>query len=733
MKAFLFFYPHSDVYPVSLSFWFFFLLVVALGFSAYAAESVNLSDAIFWQPLLDIDCVKTMPDSHVGDLTVVASSLGEYLQAGDKLLDRFAYCFTLPRADQLVRVTIVYPDDKIRAAGVAVWGPPQEALGSGYMTGDEIPISDAMLTRQFIFFCQNQNSAVVIGTEVAGRPAALAHLKIEYAASQLPAPAVPPAIMPQNPRRIGLYWEDPVLARCFGCPDSVNPDEFEHVLRRCLDYCQWIGLNTISYPAYWCNTPIYESTLNTGYPYQNRLHPQDFLQRLASRCAERGISYTPSFNIWQLSSLRPFMRTKEEIIQGQPGANCVDHTGKILTAADMNNYWTVGPILNVLFPEVQKALTDLTLEVARHCAPYDSFRGVDFFLWPASPMKTGGANDDELFSSYDDYSVNAFAQSIQQTPPGQADQSGRFTQRYHWIVDDPVRKKDWIDWRCARVTAFYADVADKLDALKPGLKLGIGIYAPSARPQHQNRDINEYFRVQSLDIPALSQNEKIIIKRFKHPMAQLWRARWNYPRPENLNLDNDPAYQAPLAACPRIAAILHQQYFESNIKPGPFLTLPDTLPAEVPAMAKNVGLRVTEPLSAGRDYLRYFAFALANLDVQEITVGGYILGTQGVETELAEFAHAFQALPAVKFHTLYEKDNLFIRTVKTEQGAWFYLLNCTSQPRTLTLRVENGVLSSTADGKPLSLQENRVAMTLQPYQLISLYGDPAVTLSCLKK
>ena len=49
------------------------------------------------------------------------------------------------------------------------------------------------------------------------------------------------------------------MARCFGEPDTTSPADFELALDRCLDYCDWIGFNTISYPVYWYNTPIYDS------------------------------------------------------------------------------------------------------------------------------------------------------------------------------------------------------------------------------------------------------------------------------------------------------------------------------------------------------------------------------------------------------------------------------------------------------------------------------------------
>ena len=682
---------------------------------------------IAWQPVAEIDCSAQAPASEIGTGRVLDSALGRYREAGPDLADRFVYPFVLARADRLVRLTITYPDDAVRAAGIACWGPPQEALGSGYMCGDELPLTHAMVTRRFVFFCRSRHAAIVVQTDVAGQPAAIASMTLEEAPPRL-VPAAAPSLQARSHRRIGLYWEDPILSRCFGEPDTTAPADFEHVLERVLDYCRWAGLDLISYPVYWYAGPMYDSRVTSGFPLGQRMHPPDFPERMARRCAERGILFIPSMNPWKLSCLSDRVRPPAEVIRGVPSVNCVTADGFVMGYEGIS--WTRGPALNALHPEVQKAVTDLTLEVAAACAPHASFGGVDFMLWPSTAFRIGAVPSEELGGSYDDYSIGQFAAFRGETPPGEPTRADRFAQRYRWIAEHPERREAWIQWRCDQMTRFYHTLAAALSAAKPGARLGLAVYEPADRRNHEGRDTLPFLRAQGLDPAALAKCPHISLKRFKHQLAQRWRTRMKMDtRPANLNLANDPHYQAPFRGIPGVGVLLHQQYFETPLAVDRQLILPAPFPAERDAMGPNSGMRVTEPLPSGRDYLRYFAWSVRNLDATQLAVGGYVLGTQGAEPELREFALAFTALPAVRFDDLFEEDNILLRRAEVEEARWFYLLNLNPRNRRVVLTVDGGNVTRADTGEILDGSRGRCILDLLPYQLVSFKAPPPASMT----
>ena len=683
-----------------------------------AVEQQMPDQPIPWRQVAQVDCSKTPPPTSVGATSVVNSAIGPYVEGGSRVGDRFAYGFHLSEAERLVRVTITYPDDKLRTTQVSAWGPPQEALGSGFSCGDLVPLTNTMVRRQFVFFSKNRDVGIVIGTETPDQPAAVATILVEEAPPQLSPPAPEPALGAEDHRRIGLYWEDPIIARCFGEPDSEDDAEFELILKRLLDYCNWVGLNVISYPALWFPGPIYRSKLTSGYPIGARRHPPDILAKMAKRCSQRGAAFIPSFNFWRLDPIAEWVRTEEEVIASVPSINRVEITGKITTWENTGGF--IAPKPNILHPVTQQVVTAMIEEVASQCAEYDSFAGIDFMLWPGCPLSFGASPRTECVGSYDDYSVGEFAKSINETPPGPAKGLERFVKRIRWINDDAKRKEAWIGWRCERLTDFYRSAAADLAAIKPGAKLGIGVYEPSAGPKWEGVDMGQVMREMGIDLPALAKDPNITVRRFVHQMIERYGMRDGRQRAKRVDLGNSKEFQAPLAAMPRMGAIFHQQYFELPItKHGKTLDLPAPFPSETEAISPNFGLRVSEPIYAGRDYLRYFAYAVRNFDAATVTVGGYVLGTQGAEPELREFARSFNALPAVLFETVSEADGVIVRMASAEQKTWVYALNLSATDRSVTLRLDSGCRNA-ATGQSLPLADGKATVTLRPYELLSL-------------
>ncbi|HWB53046.1 MAG TPA: hypothetical protein VG722_02600 [Tepidisphaeraceae bacterium] len=690
--------------------------ILALGVSVSPAETPK---GDLWTPVASVG-VEQPPASQIGDTHIVDSPLGRYREGGKRLGDRFAYTVHLSGAPRLVRLTVAYPDDRIRAAGISVLGPPQEALGSGYSCGDEFPLTNRMLTRQMYFYSRSQDVAIIISTEAAGQPAAVASLGVEEAPVCSLPPAPKPVLGARHHRLIGLYWEDAILTRCFAIPDSTQAEDFDQALDRCLNYCKFCGLDYISYPVYWYYYPLYKSSVDKGYPLQNRLHPPDFMTRLAKRCSEDQIAFAPSINAAKLSAVRPFVRTEAEVIAGVESANVVERTGRIVT---WKNAKTLSDsVANIFYPPVQKAVEDLVREIAEQCADEASFTRLDLLLWPSSLLKPGGVSGTDSEGSYDDYSVGKFAASIGQTPPGVVGDAGRFVERYHWIHDDPDRLQAWLKWRAEQMTQLYQKLGQIVHQARAEARLGIGIYSPSPHAIFEKVDPGEEIYGDGIDLAALAKDRNLQFVRFLHPMVSRWWLRFGMPRPHDLNLENEPSFQKAFAAVGPVGALLHQQYFETPVTvPGGLLQLPAPFEKESAALAPNTGLRVCEPLPSGRNYLRPFAGAVQNFDANSIAVGGYVLGTQGVEGELREFARAFTALPAVAFENVKDADGVIVRRTHAEGSAWTYAVNVTGAPRTVLLSISgSGALRNAATGEEISVQLKRAKIELEPYGLMAL-------------
>ncbi len=675
-------------------------------------QSVLPSEPIAWRNVARIDCAQTPPDASAGPTEVVQSPIGAYRQAGPKINDRFAYCVKLSSANRLVRASVSYPDDRVRTTGVSNWGPMQEALGSGYSCGDETPISNAMQTRAFVFFCNKDKAGVVISTEGTDQPAAAAEIIIEEAAPQLSPAAPRPALGAKQHRRVGLYFEDPVLSRCFDEPNALDPAVFESVLARGLDYCDWIGLDALSYPAVWYMAPIYESAVCGGYPYSERFHPPDMLERIAQRCDQRGVLYYPSLNPWRLAPLIPHLLDLQDVIAGKPNVDCVDRLGRVIPP-----FTLMHPQANALHPIVQDAVIDVIKEIATKLRPHESFGGIDFMLWPGSILSLQGGTGTDREVSYDDYTIDQFASQIGQTPPGRDGDATRFAKRYEWINADAQRRAAWIDFRCQRIAEFYGRAAGALAAIAPAAKLGIAVYDPSPSFRNENLNINDRLRESGLDVALIAKQPNIIVRRYIHQMSPRYGLRTHRQRASDLNLSNSRRFNAPFLDLSNMGAILHQQYFETPVGAG--MSDP-RLGNDASGARWNSSIRVTEPLHSGRDCLRYYAFAVRNFDACEITVGGYVLGTQGIEPELRPFARSFTALPAVRFQDVSEDKGILVRTAVAEGSRWWYVLNLTADPADVSVSLPVSDVHNAATGQPMQISNGKAALQLLPYELVPL-------------
>lgn len=199
-----------------------------------------------------VDAVAEPPYGEVGISRVVNTPLGAYREVGNQAHDRIAYLFGGVVPGELVRLTITYPDDKPRIAEIFLqagtyrgrWGAyfAQAAFASALINGLPHRLSNQMLDQAFYFYVPyaNESFAIEIMTsksqaqqadggwrstpEVEARaPAAIASLRVERVGADQGF-SWPKEMAQPNRRKLGLYWEDPILSPSFS--GTNNTGEF---------------------------------------------------------------------------------------------------------------------------------------------------------------------------------------------------------------------------------------------------------------------------------------------------------------------------------------------------------------------------------------------------------------------------------------------------------------------------------------------------------------------------
>ena len=172
---------------------------------------------------------------------------------------------------------------------------------------------------------------------------------------------------------------------------------------------------------------------------------------------------------------------------------------------------------------------------------------------------------------------------------------------------------------------------------------------------------------------------------------------------------------------PEIRAQVAEESLEHGVTAAP-IVLTNVGHGEADSVKRNGVTRVSEPLHSGRDYLRHFGYATRHLDPVMITVGGYVLGTQGAEPELREFATAFRALPAVRFRTFRQTDDLIVRHAEAEGKRWIYALNLSAMSLPVTIDADPSAFRDAVTGKAVPGSRGKIELPLKPYGLVALCG-----------
>ena len=627
-----------------------------------------------------------------------------YFETAAKAGSRAAFRFDIATNAPLYCFEFDYPDDAKRTADIIV----QPCRGGdytmqvGYAAGDEYPNTGKTLTHRCLYWSSVPQVAVVLMTARDGAPAALSAIRLyRVKADGLPVAAVkePKANREGWRRTVALYFEDPAIGYDFGLSRDfiATPAGMGALIDRVAAKMKYTGENLFAYPGAWYHGLI-------GDDYNPRNHAPDFLSAWYEKFDREGLGVIPTVNP-NTMPVEDGLITREAMLNGalHPSEISIHDTGK----PNWGKWHDTPPNFNFHHPKVRAHIAGIVDALVAQGRNHPSFKGVCMHMTRHCMLWFG----DEI-AGYNDYTVKAFAEATGVKVP------------FARFAANPLRGQDyagwlranawetWIQWRCDQVTAFYVEIARKLAATRPDLKLWLNSFVTAniQHPDFRNSDfIAQANRRCGLDGAALTKGaSNIILCQTQVPADYRWRNPDAYPSPAAREhqrvLDTLPGFYSLLEGADYPWVNQHDRYWESAIgRTGGSLSCD---------WMQECGWRVSTINPSGRNALRHFVQPLRYGDVLGLSKGGFLIGTYGMEDVLVPFVQAFRALPAVVMTETGRVGEVVARQADFDGRSYFYIVNTgvSSAKLVVALPAETADLVS---GKRAMSGE----MTLKPYEL----------------
>ena len=597
-----------------------------------------------------------------------------YLEAGGRVNDRFAIRLELDAAKPIHLIEVDYPDDAVRTAEFLVQRSQNPAgdytLQSGVFCGAELQTSNAIRTERYVYWTSAADATFIATTLRANEPAAVAEIRIyEVADGRLPAACPPSPSNAVRRRHFASYWEDPAFAQCFG-GSGDTPEALSETIDRFAAYMKFCGQDVLSFPACFYGGRIGEDGYNP-----RRLAP-GYLEAFCRKFDAEGLSLVPSIN-QQVVPMDARIVTRAAMLDGSlhPTEIAILGTGK----PNWGGWHGTPPNFNVAHPGVQQAFVDEVRRLAQEGRPHPSFKGVALHLAMVNPLWFGS-----IECGYNDYCVEAFEREkgVRVRGAGDARTAPLRGKAYRdRIVSDPGLYAQWVDWRCGVVADFYARLAQTLTAVRSDLRLWINVvldWPPEAAgfgtEEHRLRTLREA----GIDPGKIAARVPgAVLGLTGHPAV--WR-KWSEARcdacrlPESVRVQArdwsvSPSHFETIRGVATPWAHFHDIYWENAVGAR-------RVGAEVLSNGwiDETSWRVSALHPCGAHVLAAFAAALAGSDAQVLSCGGYLVGTLGVEPELAAFMREYRQLPAVPFRDLPAPEGFVLRTAEADGRRWYYRL-----------------------------------------------------------
>ncbi len=645
-----------------------------------------------------VDCsAESGPErfTSTGKSAVVPSPLGAYREAGPTRGDRIAYRLRLQTPGAWHVAVVTYPDDKPRSCDIVANSPHHTGntydVATGYFCGDDCRLSGKLVQLPIYFTAREEDLAFEFMTLETGRPAAVARIEVYETGAGLPAAAM--RVPADGGRHIGNYWEDPTICLEHGGLDFSAPEVYKS-FARLIDYLRFSGQDLICYPIAWYLGTMYPSA-REGFRMGagDGRHTIDWVEYALRLCERRGVRFLPEMYFAGTLTLRDEWagQTEAEVWAGADSPKLVTWDGTL-----SRGFYFNPPYYNVLHPVTQQALVDYVEEAADRYSQHPSLEGLSLIVGQGNCVWFGS-----IQSGYDDYLVGRFERETGLRVPADKTGPARFSQRYRWLTANAYER--WVGWRCEKIHDLYVDLAARLRRRRPDLKLYLTYYAVdgnNVNPLYNldawrpgGRSTEQLYREGGFDMKLYEHDAGIVLRRVMYPIDYpFFRIHGGGAGPiahEILARDIDLLSEgiAPFKHSAEPATAFHLRYFESAI--GKDQPIPGFWWQCHP-------WRVSQPTASGRNFLEYYAHAVAELDAASLAYGGYTVTSMGHEDELRDFARYYRALPRVRFTDVPGMaDPVCMREWQGEAKRYLYLVN--RMPYAVTAHVAFGARTDLED------------------------------------
>lgn len=670
-----------------------------------------------------------------------------YLSADPRESSRFAVRFRLDSSVSLYCFDIVYPDDRERTMDIVIQKCDQTAwdgdVGADYtmqvgvMTGGLYANTGRMLVHRCLYWTRGSDVALLAMTARENGPAAISSVCI----SKVKGGKLPPlAVREPKPncdgwcRQLSLFFEDPAIGYDFSVAhDGYTPEGLSELIDRTAATMKYTGETLFAYPGAWYDGLI-------GEDYNPRWHAPDFLSAWYEKFDHEGLSIMPTLNIHNLA-VDPTLVTG---VSAEDGSLHSSEIAILNTGRPNPGAWHGTPVnFNIAHTNVQRQLEATVDMLVTQGLHHPSFKGICLHLSRHVLLSFGG-----IEAGYNDYCIDGLVKSL----GGESNVNGlaelmrvnrddplRGKEYARIISEDSVLREKWIDWRCKLFASFWGRIAKKMRERRSDLKLWINVFSTSyVRDTRFLR--SDYVACQNreygLDTSMLEgEADNLIICQSVIPADGRWRNPEVFPadvRDESVQKLTD--YWAKQETWTLLDgarfpwAGQHDRYWECNVGANGDRGGWDWRAAKGAnesnslncSWLKECKWRVTTINPSGRHALAPFVVPLRYHDLLGMSKGGFLIGTYGMEEPLREFAAAYRALPAVAMADTGEGDDVLkVRSCEFDGKKYVYVVNTSSEDRSIRLCLPEGSIDLVSGIKVFGLKEGAVMLKLRPYELKS--------------
>ena len=655
----------------------------------------------------------------VGQPTIKQLGGVSYLEAAPTKGSRFALRFKLDQSVPLHCFEIDYPDDALRTTDIIIQrttNPNNDyTMQVGYMVGGEFPNTGKILTHRCLYWTYGDDVALLAMTAKENAPAAISAVRV-YAvegAALPPAAAKAPKRADGWRRSVALYYEDPAIGYDYAT-QGHGFTEIEELIDRTAASMKFTGENLFAYPGAWYGGLI-------GDWYNPRKHAPDYLNAWYTKFDKEGLEFIPTLNVNTLpvkAGLVTRISMRDGSLHDSPIS--IHSTG----LPNWGGWHGSPPNFNFYHPDVRAQIMQFVDALIEQGRPHPSFKGLCFYLTQHTSLWFGDPQ-----SGYNDYIVDAFAKAKGLSIPVDRKDPLRGKAYAKWLKENAWDA--WIQWRCDYTTAFYSQIARKLAAARPDLRLWLNSFVPTDMMNEGFGDpghMDKMHRERGLDRKKLTAAiPNLVLGQTAVPADYRSCSPTSFASAEVREKFRDAVKIADTwslikdAKCPWLN--IHDRYWENAIGREGKRGSANSLSCD---WLTESGWRVSTINPGGANAMQAIVGPMKHGDILGISKGGFLIGTYGMENYLAPFAQAFRSLPAVVFDDVGTVGDVVVRQKDFDGKSWFYVVNAGAKPATVAVSMPDGS-ADLVSGEKFG---GTAKLSLAPYSLRSFSapsGRPSVS------